>query len=228
MRPLRLPAHSVIRLHLRLDFREPRLGDAVTLRASFGDAGNRDPSFGARPPGQDRILPNLSPALGARRSRNSAHPAACRTTDRILREPAAGLYRAPTPAQHHVQRGALSRPCDDKKGSCRAFQGSQSRTLGGRSKGTRGCRKKIYEGGLLDAGVPPCAICHGPEAKGNGIFPRLAGQLHEYIISKLLKWTVERGQDPAKQDTSAIMKPIAHTLTREQIEAVAAYLNDLE
>ena len=82
--------------------------------------------------------------------------------------------------------------------------------------------------GVSDANIPPCASCHGPEAKGNGAFPRLAGQLDEYIQNKLLGWGRERGQDPANPDTSAIMQPIAHTLTKAQIAAVAAHLNYLE
>ncbi|MGA8653207.1 MAG: c-type cytochrome [Xanthobacteraceae bacterium] len=76
--------------------------------------------------------------------------------------------------------------------------------------------------------VPPCASCHGPEAKGDGQFPRLAGQLSDYIVSKLKNWTKERGQDPSKPDASTIMEPIAHSLTEQQIKAVAAYLNDQE
>jgi cytochrome c553 len=45
--------------------------------------------------------------------------------------------------------------------------------------------KKIYEEGIANADVPPCAGCHGPEAKGEGQFPRLAGQLSDYIADKL-------------------------------------------
>jgi cytochrome c553 len=38
-----------------------------------------------------------------------------------------------------------------------------------------------------------------------------------------------REQDgPAKPDPSAIMEPIAHSLTQQQIKAVAVYLNHLE
>jgi cytochrome c553 len=85
--------------------------------------------------------------------------------------------------------------------------------------------KKIYEEGLPDRDVPPCASCHGPEAKGDGQFPRLAGQLPDYIFNKLKNWEKERGQNPANPDTSTIMQPIAHNLTEQQIKAVAAYLN---
>ena len=85
--------------------------------------------------------------------------------------------------------------------------------------------KKIYDEGLPDRDVPPCASCHGPEAKGDGQFPRLAGQLPDYIFNKLKNWDKERGQDPAKPDASTIMQPITHNLTEQQIKAVAAYLN---
>src|SRR5665213_3212081 len=75
---------------------------------------------------------------------------------------------------------------------------------------------------------PPCASCHGPDAKGADAFPRLAGQLHDYVAKKLMNWSKERGQDTAKPDTSAIMAPIAHSLTEPQVKAVAAYLSYLE
>jgi cytochrome c553 len=88
--------------------------------------------------------------------------------------------------------------------------------------------KKIYEEGITSSDVPPCAGCHGPEAKGDGQFPRLAGQLSDYVADKLTNWTSERGQNPANPDASAIMAPIAHNLTQQQIKAVAAYLNHLE
>ena len=88
--------------------------------------------------------------------------------------------------------------------------------------------KKIYEEGVSNSDVPPCAGCHGPEAKGEGQFPRLAGQLSDYIADKLTNWGKERGQNPANPDPSAIMAPIAHSLNQQQIKSVAAYLNHLE
>ncbi|MGB8629852.1 MAG: c-type cytochrome [Xanthobacteraceae bacterium] len=88
--------------------------------------------------------------------------------------------------------------------------------------------KQIFENGISDANVPPCASCHGPEAKGNGPFPRLAGQLYDYVVNKLTNWDKERGQNPASPDTSAMMQPIAHSLTQPQIKAVSAYVSTLE
>lgn len=108
------------------------------------------------------------------------------------------------------------------------FKDLNAKPLGGAPRELVAAGKAIYEEGLPQANVPPCASCHGPEAKGDGAFPRLAGQLHDYISKKLVNWSRERGQDPAKPDTSAIMEPIAHGLTEPQIAAVAAYLSYLE
>jgi cytochrome c553 len=88
--------------------------------------------------------------------------------------------------------------------------------------------KKIFEGGIPEANIPACAVCHGLEAKGKGPVPRLAGQVYPYIIKVLQNWGKERGQDPAHPDTSAIMEPVAHGLNESQIKAVAAYLSSLE
>jgi cytochrome c553 len=108
------------------------------------------------------------------------------------------------------------------------FKDLNPKPLGGASKELVAAGKKVYEEGFPNAGVPPCASCHGPEAKGDGVFPRLAGQLQDYVLNKLVNWNKERDQDPKNPDTSAIMEPIAHGLTKSQITAVAAYLNYLE
>jgi cytochrome c553 len=108
------------------------------------------------------------------------------------------------------------------------FKELNPKPLGGAPKELVAAGKKIYEEGVPSAEVPPCASCHGPEAKGADAFPRLAGQLHDYVFKKLVNWSKERGQDPAKPDTSAIMQPIAHNLTEAQVKAVAAYLSYLE
>ena len=108
------------------------------------------------------------------------------------------------------------------------FKDLDPKPLGGAPKELVAAGKKIYEEGVPSAEVPPCATCHGPEAKGADQFPRLAGQLNDYVAKKLLNWGKERGQDPAKPDNSAIMQPIAHNLTEAQVKAVAAYLSYLE
>lgn len=108
------------------------------------------------------------------------------------------------------------------------FRNLNPKPLGGAPKENVAEGKNIYNNGLPSADIPACAGCHGPEAKGTDAFPRLAGQLHDYVFKKLVNWSKERGQDKAKPDNSEIMAPIAHNLTEAQVKAVAAYLSYLE
>ena len=91
-----------------------------------------------------------------------------------------------------------------------------------------GTGEEIFQNGVPDDNVAACAACHGPEAMGMEQIPRLAGQLYPYVVKALSNWSQERGQDPASPDTSAVMKPVAHSLTKRQIEAVAAYVSYLK
>jgi cytochrome c553 len=99
--------------------------------------------------------------------------------------------------------------------------------LEGASRRAAATGREIFQNGDPAANVAACAACHGPDARGTDEFPRLAGQLYPYIVKVLTNFPRERGQNPANPDTSAIMKPVAHSLTRPQIEAVAAYLSSL-
>jgi cytochrome c553 len=100
--------------------------------------------------------------------------------------------------------------------------------LGGAKRELFAKGKEIYEAGITDKNVPACSSCHGDDAKGNGPFPRLAGQLFDYTSRKLTNWDKERGQDPGDPDSSATMQPIARSLTDAEIKAIAAYLSELE
>ena len=99
--------------------------------------------------------------------------------------------------------------------------------FGGAPKGSLALGKRIFEEGLPDANVPACFACHGPDAKGHGEIPRLAGQLYWYTVKVLTNWDKERGQGSAK-DISAIMVPTTHNLTQTQIAALAAYVSYLK
>jgi cytochrome c553 len=108
------------------------------------------------------------------------------------------------------------------------FRDLDPRPFGGAPKHLVATGQKIYEEGVPEADVPACSACHGPEAKGQGEIPRLAGQLYPYTIKELTHWGEERSQGSAKDETSAIMGPIAHGLTQSQIAAIAAYLSYLK
>ncbi len=98
---------------------------------------------------------------------------------------------------------------------------------GGGSGGAVATGKRIYEEGLPESNVPACSACHGADARGQDQIPRLAGQLPDYFYSKLVNWSTERGQNAAMPDSSAVMGPTSHNLTKSQIAAVAAYVSGL-
>jgi cytochrome c553 len=100
--------------------------------------------------------------------------------------------------------------------------------LGGAPRQLVATGGKIFQDGLPDQDIAACAACHGPDGAGAGLFPRLAGQLYPYVVDKLVNWGKERGQNPKIPDTSAILSPVAHSLNKSQIEAVAAYVSTLK
>lgn len=80
----------------------------------------------------------------------------------------------------------------------------------------------LFASGAPDQGVPPCSTCHGDKAQGNGKFPRLAGQHADYIAKQL---TIFQRTD--ERPAGAVMKNVAHALTRADVEAAATYLQTL-
>jgi cytochrome c553 len=98
---------------------------------------------------------------------------------------------------------------------------------GGGSSSAVALGKRIFDDGLPESNVPACSACHGQDAKGQDQIPRLAGQLSDYFYAKLVNWSAERGQNSAMPDSSAVMGPTSHNLTKSQISAVAAYVGGL-
>ena len=80
--------------------------------------------------------------------------------------------------------------------------------------------KKLFETGVADRGVPPCASCHGENAQGEADFPRLAGQHAKYVRRQL-----EYIQGLVRQ--APVMHGIVKELTPAEIEALAAYVQSL-
>ena len=107
------------------------------------------------------------------------------------------------------------------------FRAFNPRPLGGGPKQLVPTGRQLFQNGVPDANVAACAACHAPDAQGSGEIPRLAGQLYEYVVNELIDWSNERGGHAAREDTSAIMSPVAHSLTRSQVKAVAAYVSYL-
>ena len=81
----------------------------------------------------------------------------------------------------------------------------------------------LFQSGLPAKNVPPCSTCHGNVAQGNAAFPRLAGQHADYLTKQLIGF--QRTND---RPQGAIMQTIAHEMTAQDIENVAAYLQSIQ
>jgi cytochrome c553 len=80
--------------------------------------------------------------------------------------------------------------------------------------------KHIYEEGVSSRQIPPCASCHGAHAEGMAQFPRLAGQHAPYLLKQLLViQSVLR--------TAPVMHGVIKDLTKDQMQAVVAYLESI-
>lgn len=80
--------------------------------------------------------------------------------------------------------------------------------------------KKLFETGLPDRGIPPCASCHGATADGVADFPRLAGQHAKYVVRQ-----IEYIQGLVRQ--APVMHGIVKDLSPGEIEAIAAYVQSI-
>ncbi|MBK8018839.1 MAG: c-type cytochrome, partial [Betaproteobacteria bacterium] len=65
--------------------------------------------------------------------------------------------------------------------------------------------------------IAACSICHGPNAEGQSIFPRLAGQYGQYLARQIQMLRKRLRESP-------VMHGIVRDLSDEDITAVATYL----
>ena len=86
----------------------------------------------------------------------------------------------------------------------------------------RDAGRSVFAGGVPDKNIPPCATCHGADGLGNQQFPRIAGQHADYLVKQLVVF-----QRTDERPEGAMMKVIAHDLTPDNIDSVAAYLESL-
>ena len=77
--------------------------------------------------------------------------------------------------------------------------------------------KKLFEQGIPERGIAACANCHGTDARGNGIFPRLAGQHAEYVLRQLSVIQARLRQSP-------VMHGIIKDLKPDEMKALAEFV----
>ena len=78
--------------------------------------------------------------------------------------------------------------------------------------------RKIYEQGISVRGVRACASCHGDNAEGASVFPRLAGQHAEYVVRQLKVFRTRL------RPHGVIMADESRNLTDDELRALAQYV----
>lgn len=103
---------------------------------------------------------------------------------------------------------------EEEKVQIALFYASQKPLPGNQEAAQVAAGKQVY--GKL------CARCHGEQAKGNEVIPRLAGQHALYLTKSVMRYRDRTGErlDP-------LMSSAVAPLKNEDIKAVAAYLNSL-
>ncbi len=117
--------------------------------------------------------------------------------------------------------GMASQLSDDKISALAAYFAAQPAPAGhaGNSK-LIAQGKTLFDEGIPARGIPPCASCHGAHAEGQAVFPRLAGQHAPYLLKQLLViQSVLR--------TAPVMHGVIKDLTKDQMQAVVAYLESI-
>lgn len=79
---------------------------------------------------------------------------------------------------------------------------------------------ELFEKGVPDRSIPPCASCHGAKAEGVTDFPRLAGQHAKYVVRQ-----IEYIQGLVRK--APVMHGIVKDLTPEEMQAIATYVQSL-
>ncbi|MGI9221832.1 MAG: c-type cytochrome [Woeseiaceae bacterium] len=85
----------------------------------------------------------------------------------------------------------------------------------------------LYRGGNEENKASACLACHGPTGRGNpaATYPALNGQHAKYTAKQLRDYASGARQSDGK---TSIMRDIASRLSKEDIEAIASYVQGLK
>jgi len=70
----------------------------------------------------------------------------------------------------------------------------------------------------------PCTVCHGPDLKGLGPIPNLAGRSPSYLARQVYDMKLGTRQGAM----AALMKPVIEKLTDSDVVDLIAYVSSLE
>lgn len=78
--------------------------------------------------------------------------------------------------------------------------------------------RQIYMEGIPSKGVLACRSCHGDDAEGASVFPRLAGQHAEYVFNQLKIFGTRL------RPHGIVMTGVTKNMTPDEMRAVAEYV----
>ncbi len=85
----------------------------------------------------------------------------------------------------------------------------------------------LYRGGNAENGTAACIACHGPTGRGNpaATYPALKGQHAAYVAKQLQDYAAgARTSD----DPTHVMRDIAERMSKDDIQAIASYVQGLK
>jgi len=106
-----------------------------------------------------------------------------------------------------------------------AWYASQTRKVGETPVDQAALGQSLYRGGNPESGVPACSSCHGIGGAGVGSagFPSVSGQHAQYTTIELDRF--KKGE--RSNDYSGMMRDIAARMTKDEMNAVANYMQGL-
>jgi cytochrome c553 len=123
------------------------------------------------------------------------------------------------PAAHEYMWGVAATLSDDIVAALAEYFSAQAPAPSSMPTDVRlaAAGKQLFEPGSPDRGAPPCTGCHGMNAEGMAVFPRLAGQHSEYLYIQLKLIQNKLRESP-------VMHGLIKQLRGDEISAVVTYL----
>ncbi len=119
---------------------------------------------------------------------------------------------------HFSQQKAAAGIADDSKIATGTYTGMKYFEVG----------QKLFRGGDPVRGVPACMSCHGPTGAGNPgpAYPHVAGQQSAYLVRRLQEFRTGTTTE-SDPHLYKVMATVAKSLTDEEIQSLASYLQGL-
>ena len=86
----------------------------------------------------------------------------------------------------------------------------------------------LFRSGDAARGIPACMACHGPTGAGNPgpAYPHVGGQQSAYVVRRLQEYRTGTTTEPDPK-LFDVMATVAKTLTDEEIQSLASYMQGL-